>query len=31
LEHPHILKEAKIPKEKIAALVEKIQKELRIG
>jgi hypothetical protein len=30
-EHPHILKEDKIPKHQIAALIAKIQKELGIG
>jgi len=30
-EHPHILKEDKIPKKKIASLIAKIQHELGIG
>lgn len=30
-EHPHILKEDKIPKKKVAALIAKIQQELGIG
>ena len=31
LEHPHILKEERIPKKKIVELIVKIQKELGIG